>query len=84
MLSKQTLKLSHLIRFNSYKPKRIKNHRIKFLQGLPKTGAVTASRLLNHFGSIEAIVNTDLKALQEINGIGKVVAEKIRDFLCGS
>ena len=83
MLTKQTLQQSHLVKFSSYKPKRIKNHRLRFLQGLPKTGAVTASRLLEHFGSIEAVVNADIKALQGINGIGKVVAEKIREFLSG-
>jgi len=83
MLTKQTLQQSHLVKFSSYKPKRIKNHRLRFLQGLPKTGTVTASRLLEHFGSIEAVVNADIKALQGINGIGKVVAEKIREFLSG-
>jgi len=83
MLTKQTLQQSYLVRFSNYKPKRIKNHRLKFLQGLPKTGTVTASRLLDHFGSIENVINADVKALQEVNGIGKVVAEKIREFLSG-
>lgn len=83
MLTKQTLQQNHLLRLNSYKPKRIKNHRLRFLQGLPKTGAVIASRLLDHFGSIDAVVNADIKALQEVDGIGKVVAEKIREFLTG-
>ena len=83
LLTKQTLQQSNLVRFSNYKPKRIKNHRLRFLQGLPKTGAVTASRLLDHFGSIENVLNADIKALQEVNGIGKVVAEKIREFLSG-
>ena len=83
MLIKQTVQQSHLVRFSNYKPKRIKNHRLQFLQGLPKTGAVTASRLLDYFGSIDAVVNADVKALQEVNGIGKVVAEKIREFVSG-
>ena len=84
ILSKQTMSQSHLVRFSSYKPKRIKNHRLRFLQGLPKIGAVTASRLLEHFGSIEAVVNADIKALQEVKGVGKIMAVKIKAFLAGN
>lgn len=84
MLANQTLKQNILVRFNGYKPKKLKSHRLKFLQGLPKTGAVTASKLLEHFGSIENVINADIKALQEVNGVGKVMAEKIREFLSGN
>ncbi len=84
MLSAQTAKSVSLVNYSVYKPKRCKNHHLRFLQGLPKTGPVTASRLLEKFGSIQAVINADVKALQEVNGIGKTSAEKIKEFLSGN
>jgi len=84
MLSKQKLQQVSLMNYNCYKPKKIKSHRLKFLQGLPKTGPVIADRLLDKFGSIQAVVNADVKALMEVDGIGKVMAEKIRTFITGN
>ncbi len=84
LLAKQRIQRKHFIKYSRPKPKRIRNHRLQFLQGLPKIGAVTASRLLDHFGNIQTVINADVKALQEVEGIGKVMAAKIKAFLSNS
>jgi len=81
MLGRQSLQHIQVVRLNSYKPKRIKNQRLRFLQGLPLTGPVLALRLYEHFRSIERIVNADEKELRTVEGIGKKAAEKIREFV---
>ena len=47
------------------------------LEGLPNVSSVIAKRLLDHFGSIRAIVIASEKELQEVNGVGKQIAPKI-------
>lgn len=47
------------------------------VEGLPNVSAVLAKRLLNHFGSIYALVNADVSELTEVQGIGKQSAEEI-------
>ncbi|MEA3449040.1 MAG: ERCC4 domain-containing protein [Bacteroidota bacterium] len=81
ILSKQTLKQNDFLRKSGYKPKTIKNQKLKFLQGLPKVGSVMALRLLNHFGSIQKIVEADEKSLIKVKGIGNNTAKKIYDFV---
>jgi len=84
MLANQAQTKNHVLLYTAYKPKRLKNHHLRFLQGLPNTGAVMANRLYEYFGSIEAIVNADVKTLQEVEGVGKKTAEKIRAFVSGA
>jgi DNA excision repair protein ERCC-4 len=84
MLAKQEIQHGHWVRLNGYKPKKLKNHRLRFLQGLPNTGPVMAFRLYEHFGSIEAVMNADIKELLKVEGIGKKSAEKIRVFVSGN
>lgn len=84
MLSKQKLQHVLLMNYNYNKPKKVKNHRLKFFQGLPKTGPGIADRLLDKFGNIQADINADVKALMEVDGIGKVMAEKMRTFITGN
>ncbi len=81
LLAKQDRRQALLVKSSGYKSKRIKTQRMRFLQGLPGTGPVMASRLLNHFGSIEKIAQASLKELLEIEGIGKRTAIRIRSFL---
>lgn len=83
MLGNQELQQNYILRYNSYKPKKLKNQRLRFLQGLPNIGAVMAFRMYEHFGSILAVVNADVKELQGVEGIGKKSAVKIREFLSG-
>ncbi len=72
------------IRAKGIKSKRMDSQRLRMLQGLPGTGPERASRLLTHFGNIEAIVTASCKNLQKVEGIGKKTAERIRHFISGS
>ncbi len=82
LLSNQEAKKEgHWVRSYGYKPKRLKNRRIRFLQGLPNTGTEIANNLLNHFGNIESIINADISKLQEVPHIGRKIAERIRKFV---
>lgn len=47
------------------------------VEGLPNISAVLANRLLNHFGSIKAIINASEEELMEVEGIGKNIASEI-------
>lgn len=50
----------------------------RILQGLPGIGPERAERLLEHFGSVEAVMCADSKALAGVDGLGKQTAKKIR------
>lgn len=51
------------------------------VEGLPNVSTVLARRLLRHFGSVANIMNAGCEQLQEVEGIGKKKAEKIREVL---
>jgi ERCC4-type nuclease len=61
-----------------YRPKRNRTRQLHILQGLPGIGPEKAVRLLDKFGSVEAVISADCDALQSIDGIGKGIAQKIR------
>jgi ERCC4-type nuclease len=48
------------------------------LQGLPGIGPERAARLIDRFGSVEAVLTADAKALAEVRGIGRTTAAAIR------
>jgi ERCC4-type nuclease len=50
----------------------------RILQGLPGVGPERAKRLLDRFGSIEAVIAAPAEALATVPGIGKGTAEGIR------
>jgi ERCC4-type nuclease len=54
---------------------RVQNH---ILQGLPGIGPERARRLLDRFGSIEAVIAAPAEDLAAVPGIGKATAEGIR------
>jgi Fanconi anemia group M protein len=64
-----------------YRPKRSKSRQLFILQGLPKVGPTVAKRLLAHFGSVSSVMNATVEDLMEVEGLGKISAEKIRDLL---
>jgi len=49
------------------------------LQGFPNIGPGRARQLLARFGSVEAIVNARPEELRTVEGIGKRVADQLRD-----
>lgn len=69
------------IRLTNYRSRRKRTQRLRFLQALPKIGSVMADRLLNHFGTLEAVCTADEKSLQQVKGLGKQGASEIKKFL---
>ncbi|RZB38032.1 MAG: hypothetical protein SRB2_00378 [Desulfobacteraceae bacterium Eth-SRB2] len=64
-----------------YRPKRLKSKQLYLLQGLPQIGPMLAKRLLKYFKSVFNVMNASVQDLTEIDGIGRVSAEKIRKVL---
>ncbi len=64
-----------------YRPKRLKSKQLFILQGLPKVGPTVAKRLLEHFRSVSNAMNARVEDLVQVEGIGRISAEKIREVL---
>jgi DNA ligase (NAD+) len=62
------------------KSKRTTLARFIYALGIRNVGEATAKDLANHFGDIDALMEADEAALQEVPDIGPVVAESIRKF----
>lgn len=54
---------------------RLQNH---ILQGLPGIGPGRAGRLIEHFGSVEAVIGATADELTQVAGIGQTTADAIR------
>ena len=55
-----------------------KKQQLFILQGLPGIGSERAARLLDEFGSVEAVVTATSEELQSVKGIGNSIAERIK------
>ena len=66
-----------------YRPKGKRTRQRFILQGLPGVGPERAERLLEHFGSVPAVFTAATEALAAVEGIGPVVAGRIRSVLDG-
>jgi DNA excision repair protein ERCC-4 len=64
-----------------YRPKRLKSKQLYLLQGFPQVGPKLAKRLILHFKSVSKIMNASVQDLTDVDGIGMVSAQKIRDVL---
>ena len=60
------------------RPRGRKRAQLRVLQGLPGIGKTRAERLLEQFGSVEAVMTAGVKALTEVAGIGADTAAGIR------
>ena len=63
---------------HGYQPKGLRCRQRYILKGLPGVGSERAERLLDRFGSVEAVISAGIDDLQTVNGIGKSIAEKIK------
>lgn len=63
------------------RPKRRRRRQLYLLEGLPGIGCEKAERLLDHFGSVQAVMNAGEEALQQVNGIGPKLARSVRWIL---
>jgi DNA excision repair protein ERCC-4 len=66
------------IQRHGYQPKGMRNRQLYILQGLPGVGRKRAGRLLDRFGSIEAVISAGVHELETVEGIGKLIAQKIK------
>ena len=48
--------------------------------GIPHVGAATARQLAREFGALDAVMEADADALEDVPDVGPIVAEQIRDF----
>lgn len=63
---------------HGYRPRGKRARQLFVLQGFPGIGPAKARRLLERFGTVEAIVNARSDELQSVEGIGNRLAEKLR------
>ncbi len=61
-----------------YRPKSKRRIQLHILQGLPAVGPVRAARLLDKYGTVEAVLTAAHADLALVPGIGKAAAGKIR------
>ena len=54
---------------------------VLYALGLPGIGYVNANALAEHFGSIDALLDADPEQITEVEGIGPVLAETLREEL---
>jgi len=55
--------------------------RVLYALGLPGVGSVTAEALADHFGSIDALHEADPEAIEEVEGVGPIMAVQIAESL---
>lgn len=60
------------------KPTSLWEQQLFIIESLPNIGPVNAKNLLQHFGSVEKVINASENELQEVEGIGKKTAKNIR------
>jgi len=55
--------------------------RVLYALGLPGVGYVTAEALADHFGSIDALHEADPEAIEDVEGVGPIMAVQIAESL---
>ena len=55
--------------------------RVLYALGLPGVGRVTAEALADHFGSIDALRSADPTEIEEVEGVGPIMAVQIAESL---
>jgi DNA ligase (NAD+) len=55
--------------------------RVLYALGLPGVGSVTAEALADHFGSIDALHEADPEQIEEVEGVGPIMAVQIAESL---
>lgn len=69
--------LGYNLALRTNKGKAMLSARSYVLEGLPGVNATLAERLLEHFGSVAAVMAADAAALCQVDGIGKTIAGRI-------
>lgn len=66
---------------HGYRPKGRRKRQLYILQGFPGVGPDRAQKLLETFGSIEAVISAGQEELEEVSGVGTKTAESIRGIV---
>jgi DNA ligase (NAD+) len=61
--------------------KKVPFNRVLYGLGLPGVGYVTAEALADHFGSIDGLLAADPEQIQDVDGVGPILAEQITESL---
>jgi DNA ligase (NAD+) len=56
-------------------------HRVLYALGIPGIGGVNARALASHFGSMDRLMNASQEEIEEVEGIGPILAGVIRETL---
>lgn len=82
MLSNQWRKTSPLIGLrHGNRPKKLITRKLHLIQGLPYIGPLLAKRLLDHFATVQNVMNASEQELAQVEGIGQIKARMIRTVL---
>jgi len=82
IIAHQFKKMFHVMPLRAgYRPRRLSTRPLYILQGFPGIGPHLAKRLLNHFGSVAAVLGASSETLKGVKGVGRVIAENIREVL---
>lgn len=73
--------LGYVPSLRANKPKDLRLSAQFLVQGLPGVGPAGATALLNHFGTVGALVRADVAQLRKVPGVGAKTAELIRAVL---
>lgn len=63
------------------KPLSLQEQQIFIVESLPNVGPVTARKLLEKFGTVKGVFNASKEDLTKVEGVGKIIAQKIRDVI---
>lgn len=75
--------LGYELHVHKSKPKQLLDARSYVLQSLPGVSGEMAKRLLEHFGSVQAVMAAEIDELLEVRGLGPKTATRIREVLAG-
>ncbi len=81
IIAKREQDTSRDISLHTKKPLTLAEQQEYLVSALPGIGLRGAQQLLNHFGSVQALVNATFEQLKEVGGIGDILAERIRNVL---
>ena len=74
----QTGEKTHIQIRTDKKPTSLWEQQLFIIESLPNIGPVNAKALLQHFGTVEKVINASESELQEVEVIGKKTAKSIR------
>jgi Fanconi anemia group M protein len=73
--------INYLVPMRANKPKDLRVQAQFVVEGFPGIGPSAAKSLLNHFGTIDALLQADVTQLRMVPGIGEKTAKQIRTVI---